>query len=26
VEVSAEDGSLLATGIFTYMIKHVNKA
>jgi len=26
VEVSAEDGSLLATGIFTYMIKHVNEA
>ena len=26
VEISAEDGVLLATGIFTYMIKHVNKA
>jgi uncharacterized protein (TIGR00369 family) len=26
VEVSAEDGSLLATGIFTYMIKHLSEA
>ena len=26
VEVSSEDGLLLATGIFTYMIKHVNEA
>jgi len=26
VEVSAEDGLLLATGIFTYMIKHLSEA
>ena len=24
VEISAEDGVLLATGVFTYMIKHLN--
>jgi uncharacterized protein (TIGR00369 family) len=26
VEISSEDGVLLATGVFTYMIKHVNEA
>jgi len=26
VEISAEDGVLLATGVFTYMIKHLNEA
>ena len=26
VEISSEEGELLATGIFTYMIKHVNEA
>jgi uncharacterized protein (TIGR00369 family) len=26
VEISSEDGVLLATGVFTYMIKHLNEA
>ena len=26
VEISSEDGLLLATGVFTYMIKHLNEA
>jgi len=26
VEISSEDGVLLATGVFTYMIKHLKEA